>query len=89
MKPQRGSRGIDVLLLLTSALDGGEWLTLPGRFTTVKENRYLLYRRMGGHQNRSGRLRKISSPPGFDPRTIQPVASHYTYYSIPAHHKLC
>jgi hypothetical protein len=24
--------------------------------------------------------------PGFDPRTIQPVASHYTDYAITAHH---
>ena len=27
-----------------------------------------------------GRVRKISSPPGFDPRTVQPVASRYTDY---------
>ena len=27
---------------------------------------------------RSGQLRKISSPPGFDPRTVQPVAGRYT-----------
>ena len=39
--------------------------------------RYPLYRRLGGPQDRSGRLRKISPPPGFDPRTVQPVASHY------------
>jgi hypothetical protein len=29
----------------------------------------------GGGQGRSGRVRKISPPPGFDPRTLQPVAS--------------
>jgi hypothetical protein len=28
-------------------------------------------------------VRKISSPPGFDPRTFQPVASRYTDYAIP------
>jgi hypothetical protein len=27
---------------------------------------YLLYRRLGGPQGRSGRVRKISVPPGFD-----------------------
>jgi len=27
---------------------------------------------------------KISPPPGFDPRPIQPVASSYTDYAIPA-----
>jgi hypothetical protein len=37
-----------------------------------------LYRRLGGPQDRSGRVRKISPPPGFDPRTVQPVASRYT-----------
>jgi hypothetical protein len=30
-------------------------------------------------------LRKISPPSGFDPRTVQPVASRYTDYAIPAH----
>jgi hypothetical protein len=48
------------------------------------KTRYPLYRRLGEPQGRSGRLRKISSPPGFDPRTVQPVASRYTDYDIPA-----
>jgi hypothetical protein len=29
-------------------------------------------------QGRSGRVRKIISQPGFDPRTVQTVASSYT-----------
>ena len=37
-----------------------------------------------GSQSRSGRVRKISPPPGFDTRTVQPVASRYTGYAIPA-----
>jgi hypothetical protein len=28
-------------------------------------------------------VRKISPPPGFDPRTVQPVASRYTDWAIP------
>jgi hypothetical protein len=28
--------------------------------------------RLGGPQGRSGQVRKISPPPGFDPRTVQP-----------------
>jgi len=32
---------------------------------------YLLYGRLGGPQGRSGRLRKISPPPGFDPAYSQ------------------
>jgi hypothetical protein len=46
--------------------------------------RYPLYRRLGRPQARSGRVLKISPPPGFDPRTLQLVASHYTDYAIPA-----
>jgi hypothetical protein len=35
--------------------------------------RYPLYRWLGGHQSRFGRVRLKSSMPGFDPRTVQPV----------------
>jgi hypothetical protein len=34
--------------------------------------------RIGGWLGRSGRVRKISPPPGFDPQAVQPVASRYT-----------
>ena len=62
-------------LSLTSALDGGGWLTpRPGRFNPGKEIRYPLFRRLGGPQGRSGRVREISSLPEFDPRIVQPVA---------------
>jgi hypothetical protein len=50
-----------------------------------KEARYPLYRRLCGPHGRSGLVRKISPPTGFDPRTVQPVASRYTDYAIPAH----
>ena len=43
------------------------------------KTRYPLYRRMGEPQGRSGQARKISLPILFDPRTVQPVASRYTY----------
>jgi hypothetical protein len=32
---------------------------------------------------------KISHPPGFDPRTVQPVASRYTDWAIPAYNYCC
>jgi hypothetical protein len=38
-----------------------------------RKTQYPLYRRMGGPQGRSERVRKISTPRGFDPRTVQPV----------------
>jgi len=36
-------------------------------------------------QVRSGQVRKISLPPDFDPRTVQPVASILSVYASPAH----
>ena len=36
----------------------------------------------GGLQDRSGWVRKISSPPGFVPRTVQTVVSRYTDYDV-------
>ena len=33
--------------------------------------RYQLYRGLDGPQNRSGRVRNISLPPRFDPRTVE------------------
>jgi rRNA maturation protein Nop10 len=74
-----GEQRYSSTLSLTSALDGGGWSTpRPGRFTPGKESRYPLYRRLGWPQGRSGRVRKISLPPGFDLRTVHPVASSYT-----------
>ena len=45
------------------------------------KTRYPFYRRLGGPQGRSGQVRKISPPPVFDPRTVQPVASRYADYA--------
>jgi hypothetical protein len=42
-----------------------------------------LYMRLGVPQGRSGRVRKFSPPPGFDPRAVQSVASRYTNCDIP------
>ena len=70
----RGSRGIALLFL-----DHGTRRWVRGQrhaqphFTPGK-SRYSLYRRLGWPQGRSGHVRKISLPPGFDPRIFQPVA---------------
>ena len=65
-------------LSLTSALDGvGGQRHAPADLPLGK-TRYPLYRRLGGTQGQSGRVRKISPPPEFDPRTSQPVTSRYT-----------
>jgi len=76
--------GVEVQLysFLTTALEGGEGsASRPGRSLPPGKTRYPLYRRLGGPQGRSGQVRKISPPPGFDPRTVQPVASRYTDYA--------
>jgi hypothetical protein len=49
------------------------------------KTRYPLYRRLGGPQGWSGWVQKISSPPGFVPWTIQPIASCCTDSAIPTH----
>ena len=65
----------------TSALDGGWVVNATPR---PLYPRYPLYRRLSGPQSLSVRVWKISPPPGFDPRTVQPVASRYTDWTIPA-----
>jgi hypothetical protein len=49
------------------------------------KTRYPLCRWFGGPQGRSGRVRNISPSPGFDSRTVQPVASCYTDWAIAAY----
>jgi hypothetical protein len=76
--------GLEVWLypFMTSALEGDEGsASRPGRSLPPGKTRYPVYRRLGGPQGRSGQVRKISRPPGFDPRTVQPVASRYTDYA--------
>ena len=50
----------------------------PAALYPPGKTRYPLYGRLGGPQGRSEQVRKILPPPGFDPRTVQPVASRYT-----------
>jgi hypothetical protein len=64
-------------LSLTSALDGVGGQSHAPAALPPGRTRYPFYRRLGGPQDRFGRVRKISRPPGFDPRTVVPVASRY------------
>jgi len=67
---------------MTTALEEGDGLvSCPGHSLPLGKTRYPLYRRLGGPQGWSGQVWKISPPPGFDPRTAQPVASRYTDYA--------
>ena len=72
--------GVEVQLysFMTTALEGGEVsASHPGCSLPPGKTRYPLYGRLGGPQGQSGQVRKISPLPGFDPQTVQPVASHY------------
>ena len=82
-RPRTGHKGPDEeqmyssTLSLTSELDGvGGQRNSPVALPPGK-TRYPLYSRLGGPQGRSGRVRKISPPQGFDPRTVQHIASRY------------
>ena len=77
----RGSRGIALPFHDHGTRRGEGSASRPGRSLAPGKTRYPLYRRLGGPQGRSGQVRKISPPPEFDPRTVQPVISRYTYYA--------
>ena len=64
---------------MTTALEGvwGVSVTPRPLFTPGKDTVPIVQE----SQDRSGQVRKISPPPGFDPRTPQPVASRYTDYA--------
>ena len=68
---------------MITALEEGEGsASRPGRSLPPEKTRNPLYRRLGRPQGRPGQVRKISPPSGFDPRTVQPVASRYTDYAM-------
>ena len=81
----RGSTGIALLFLYHGTRRGAGSASRPGRSLPPGRTWYPLYRGLGGSQGRSGQVRKISSPPGFDPRSVQPVASSYIDWAIRAH----
>ena len=67
-------------------MEGGWSTPRPGHIAPGKTH-YPLYRRLGGPQGQSERVRKFWPSLGFDPRTVQPVASRYIDWAIPAHGK--
>ena len=65
---------------------GGGWSTSsPGRFTPGKDTVTIVQEAGWAPAPVWKRCEKISPPPGFDPRTAQPVASRCTDYAISAH----
>jgi len=74
----RGSRGIALLFLDHGTKLGLGVSVTPRLLLTPGKTWYPLYRRLGGPQGLSEQVLKISPPPGFDPQTVQPVASRCT-----------
>jgi len=68
----------DSTLSLTLELDGVGGQRHSTANLPPGKTGYPLCRRLGGPQARSGLVRKISPPLGFDTRTVQLVASRYT-----------
>jgi hypothetical protein len=71
-------------LYLTSVPDGWVVSGTSRPLYLWEMARYPFCSSLGEPQGRSGGERKISPPPEFDPRTVQPVASSYTDCAIPA-----
>jgi hypothetical protein len=53
----------------------------PGCFTSGNDPIPIVWE-AGWAPGQGWRVQKISPPPGFDPQTVQPTASHYTHYDI-------
>jgi len=74
----RRSRGTALLFLDRGTRRGEMSASRADRSLPLGKARYPLYRRLVGSQGRSGQVRKISPPPGFNPRTVRPVATRNT-----------
>jgi hypothetical protein len=70
-------------------LGGGGGSTPRPSHLTLGKTWYPLYRRLGGLQNWFGQVQKISPPVGFNPQTVQPIASRYTDTPAPHNTEAC
>ena len=80
------------ILSITLELDGGGWSTpRPDRLPPPpgkKRGTHCIGGWLGLVAGLNG-YRKSRPPPGFDPRTVQPVANRYTDYAIHSRQKYC
>ena len=77
-----GEKRYSSTLSLISALDGVDGQSHAPAAIPPEKTRHPLYETRWP-QGRYGKVRKILPPPGFDPRTVQPVASRYTDWANP------
>lgn len=79
---QAGTEGRIVVSILDLGARRGWFINpIPGHFTLGKESQYPLCRRVGGPWGGSGKPRHYW---GSSPGTLQPIASCYADYTIPA-----
>jgi len=70
---------------MTAALERGEWLAAHlGRTLPSAKTRYIFYKWLGGHQDRSGRAENLV-PDGIRSQIILPVAQSLYRLSYRAH----
>ena len=82
----RGRRRYSSNPFATSALEGGGLLApRPGRFTRRKEPLPIVQEAGWAPGPAWTGAENLATPPGFDPRTAQPVTSRYTDWAIAAH----
>ena len=79
-----GEQRYSTTLYLTSALDAVDGQRHAPAVLPPGKTRYLLYRRLGGAQGRSGRVRKISPAPRFDPLTVRLCVQFWSCCSLVA-----
>jgi hypothetical protein len=82
---QRGSRGINLLILNLTARWGGQSMTCSSHFIPREEPQYPLLRRLGermGWPEWVERTENLLVPPGLKPWIIQPGTSHYTDFIL-------
>jgi len=72
-----GEQRYSSTLSLTSGLDGVGGQRRAPAASPQRKTRYPLYR--------SGQVRKVFPTPGFNPRTVQPVASRSKDRAVPTH----
>ena len=64
------------------ALEGGEMSeSRPDRSLPPGKAPVPIVQEAGWAQGRSGQVRELSPPPGFDPRNVQPVTSRYIHWA--------
>jgi hypothetical protein len=85
----RGKKYSSTLSLNLGARMGWAVNVTPQHFTPKKKTWYPSCRRLSGPQGQAEWIQIILPPPRLDLWTVQPIASYYTDYNIPANTQYC